>query len=135
MLKAVAAGAGGYALAQFTLATSAFAAGGGTADPQGVVVSGRHLSFMAASRYNYLPSNSMAVTAQLVSRTGSLPTALRAFVVIATDKGDYGRRFEADIQHLVGQYAIPGGPIGSQFYAKADLVGLHPATRITTATD
>ncbi|MET3806034.1 hypothetical protein ABIB25_003043 [Nakamurella sp. UYEF19] len=129
MLKAVAAGAGGYALAQFTLATSAFAAGGGTAGTQGVVVSGRHLSFMAMSRYGHLPSNSMAVTAQLVSKTGSLPKGLRAFVDIGTAAGQYGRRVETDIQHLIGQYAIPGGPIGSQFYAKAELTGLHAATR------
>ena len=128
MLKAVAAGAGGYALAQFTLATSAFAAGGGTAGTQGIVVSGRHLSFMSMSPYRHLPSTAMAVTAQLVSKTGSMPTGLRAFVDIGTTTGQYGRQIEADIQHLVGQYAIPGGPIGSQFYAKAEMTRLRPET-------
>jgi hypothetical protein len=34
----------------------------------------------------------------------------------------------AEIHHLVGQYAIAGGPIGSQFYAKARIAGLRPGT-------
>ena len=126
LLKAVAAGAGGYALAQFGVANAAFAAGGGTPGPDGVVISGRHLSFMAAN--GATSSNAMAVTAQLVSKTGSLPKSLRAFVDIGTEKGHYGQRIEADVQHLVGQYAIPGGPIGSQFYAKAKMTGLRPET-------
>ncbi len=126
MLKAVAAGAGGYALAQFGLANAAFAAGGGTPGPGGVVISGRHLSFI--SDHGATPSNAMAVTAQLVSKTGSLPKGLRAFVDIGTRAGHYGHRIEADVQHLLGQYAIPGGPIGSQFYAKAKITGLQPDT-------
>ncbi|GGL89347.1 purple acid phosphatase family protein [Nakamurella endophytica] len=125
-LKAVMAGAGGYALFQFGLAQTAFAAGGGVAGTAGVVVSGRHLSFV--SDHGGLPSNAMAVTAQLVSRTGILPRGLRAWVEVGTEPGRYGHRFEADIQHLVGQYAIPSGPIGSQFYAKARLSHLDPET-------
>src|SRR5690349_16613966 len=67
MLKAVAAGAGGIAVAQFALADAAFAAGGGTPGSAGVVVAGRHLSFVPAPDGTLRPA--MAVTAQLVSRT------------------------------------------------------------------
>jgi hypothetical protein len=126
VLKAVAAGAGGLALAQFTLAQAAFAAGGGTAGPAGVVVSGRHLSFVSEDGGPL--SHAMAVTAQLVSRTGSLPRTLRAFVDVGTGGHGYGHRYEAQIEHLVGQYAIPGGPVGSQFYAKVRIDGLRPDT-------
>ncbi|WP_375425683.1 metallophosphoesterase [uncultured Friedmanniella sp.] len=126
LLAAVMAGAGGYATAQFKLADAAFAAGGGTAGTSGTVISGRHLSFVA-DRHGH-PSNAMAVTAQLVNRDGMLPKRLRAFVEVGTDPGRFGHRFEADIVHLVGQYAIPGGPIGSQFYAKAALTGLRADT-------
>nr|WP_231956891.1 MULTISPECIES: metallophosphoesterase family protein [unclassified Actinoplanes] len=123
-LKAVMAGAGGIAVAQFKLADAAFAAGGGTAGTAGVVVSGRHLSFVPGR--DGIPQAAMAVTAQLVSKTGSLPKNLRAFVEVGIAPGHYGARHEADIQHLVGQYAIPGGPIGSQFYLKAKITGLRP---------
>jgi hypothetical protein len=125
-LKAVMAGAGGFAAAQFKLADAAFAAGGGTAGPAGVVVSGRHLSFVPGR--DGMPQAAMAVTAQLVSRTGSLPRGLRAFVDVGTVPGHYGSRVEAEIEHLVGQYAIAGGPIGSQFYLKAKITGLRPDT-------
>ena len=124
MLKAVAAGAGGIAAAQFGLANAAFAAGGGTHGSAGVVVSGRHLSFV--SDRNGLLGRAMAVTAQLVSKTGSLPRGLRAWVEVGTEAGRYGHKYEAQIEHLVGQYAIPGGPVASQFYAKVRLDGLHP---------
>ena len=70
----------GVALAQFTLSSSAFAAGG-TPGTQSVVISGRHL--------NFVPEHG-----------GPLTRAMAA------------------IRHLVGQYATPGGPIGSQSYAK-----------------
>ncbi len=126
VLQAVAAGAGGYALAQFKLAQVAFAAGGGTAGPTGVVISGRHLSFVSDARGPL--SRAMAVTAQLVSKTGRLPRTLRAFVEVGTSGTGYGHRYEAQIEHLVGQYAIPGGPVGSQFYAKATIEGLRPET-------
>ncbi|SEP58728.1 Calcineurin-like phosphoesterase [Microlunatus flavus] len=119
ILKAVMAGAGGYAAAQFGLASAAFAAGGGTAGTTGTVISGRHLSFVQG--HGGRPDNAMAVTAQLVSKTGTLPSKLRCFVDVGTEPGHYGERYEAEIVHLVGQYAIPGGPVGSQFYAKARL--------------
>ncbi|AGL17176.1 putative phosphoesterase [Actinoplanes sp. N902-109] len=123
-LKAFAAGAGGLAVAQFKLADAAFAAGGGTPGTAGVVVSGRHLSFVPGQ--DGVPKAAMAVTAQLVSRTGTLPRGLRAFIEVGTAPGHYGARVEADIQHLVGQYAIAGGPVGSQFYLKAQVKGLRP---------
>ncbi|WP_374238118.1 purple acid phosphatase family protein [Actinoplanes sp. DH11] len=126
MLRAVMAGAGGYAYAQFHLASAAFAAGGGTAGAAGVVVAGRHLSFVPGADGDLRPA--MALTAQLVSKTGSLPAKLRAYVEVGSVPGQYGSRFEADIRHLVGQYAIPGGPIGSQFYLKAKMDGLRPGS-------
>ncbi|SHG53896.1 Calcineurin-like phosphoesterase [Jatrophihabitans endophyticus] len=123
MLKAVAAGAGGIALAQFGIANASFAAGGGTAGTAGVVVSGRHLSFV--NDHGGRPESAMAVTAQIVSKTGSLPRGLRAFVDVGTEPGRYGHRVDADIVHLVGQYAIAHGPVGNQFYVKARLTGLR----------
>ncbi|WP_312034269.1 metallophosphoesterase family protein [Actinoplanes sp. TBRC 11911] len=123
MLKAAVAGAGGVAVAQFALADAAFAAGGGTAGNAGVVVSGRHISFVPASDGTL--RNAMAVTAQLVSKTGSLPRNLKAWVEVGTAPGHYGARHDADIQHLLGQYAIAEGPIGSQFYLKATITGLR----------
>ena len=126
MLKAAVAGAGGVAVAQFVLADAAFAAGGGTAGSAGVVVSGRHLSFVPASDGLLRPA--MAVTAQLVSKTGMLPRNLRAWVEVGTAPGHYGDCHEADIQHLYGGYAIPGGPVSSQFYVKAVLTGLRPSS-------
>jgi calcineurin-like phosphoesterase family protein len=123
MLKATVAGAGGLVLAQFALADAAFSAGGGTSGPSGVVVSGRHLSFVHGP--DGRPDNAMAVTAQLVSKTGSLPRGLRAFVDVGTQPGHYGTRIEAEIVHLAGQYAIPGGPVASQFYTKAKITGLR----------
>ncbi|WP_375480682.1 purple acid phosphatase family protein [uncultured Jatrophihabitans sp.] len=123
MLKAVAGGAGGLALAQFTLAHASFAAGGGGGS-KGVVISARHLSFVNDAHGR--PDTAMAVTAQLVSKTGALPNRLRAFVDVGSRPGHYGTSVEAEIVHLVGQYAIAGGPVGSQFYAKARLTRLQP---------
>ncbi|WP_232050107.1 metallophosphoesterase family protein [Actinoplanes sp. OR16] len=123
LLKTAAAG---YAYTQFHLASAAFAAGGGVEGPAGVVVSGRHLSFVPDPDGALRPA--MALTAQLVSKTGSLPAKLRAFVDVGSAPGRYGTRFAADIRHLTGQYAIPGGPIGSQFYLKAVVDKLLPAT-------
>jgi hypothetical protein len=122
MLKAVAAGAGGIVVAQFGLAGAAFAAAGGVAGPAGVVVSGRHLSFVPGT--DGLLQRAMAVSAQLVSKTGTLPHGLRAFVEVGTAPGHYGHRYEADIQHLVGHYAIGGGPASSQYYLKTTITGL-----------
>ena len=85
VLKAVMAGAGGYAAAQFGLASAAFAAGGGTLGTSGTVISGRHLSFVQGRLGR--PDNAMAVTAQLVSKTGSLPAKLRCFVDVGTEPG------------------------------------------------
>ncbi|GAB2459581.1 purple acid phosphatase family protein [Jatrophihabitans fulvus] len=124
VLAGIAAGAGGIALAQFGIANASFAAAGGTPGTSGVVVSGRHLAFV--NDRHGRPENAMAVTAQVVSRTGSLPRGLRAFVDVGTEPGRYGHRLDADITHLVGRYAIPNGPVGSQFYVKARIEGLRP---------
>ncbi|MBA8792608.1 hypothetical protein FHX74_000202 [Friedmanniella endophytica] len=126
VLRGVMAGAGGIAAAQFGLAQTAFAAGGGVAGTAGVVIAGRHLSFVQ-DRHGR-PENAMAVTAQLVSRTGTLPRRLRAFLEIGSEVGRYGTRIEAEIVHLTGMYTIPGGPVGSQFYVKARAEGLHADT-------
>ncbi|MEV6348446.1 metallophosphoesterase family protein [Actinoplanes sp. NPDC051851] len=126
LLVATMAGAGGIAYAQFHRARAGFAMGGGRAGNAGVVVAGRHLSFVPGA--GDVPGDGMAVTAQLVSKSGSLPTGLRAYVDVGTSPKEYGTRVEADIQHLVGRYAIPGGPVGSQFYAKAKITGLHTGT-------
>jgi hypothetical protein len=126
LLVAMAAGLGGCAHDQFRLAERAHAAGGGTTGAAGVVVSGRHLSFVPGA--GDIPRDAMAVTAQLVSRTGTLPAKLRAFVDVGDAPNRYGTQVEAGIKHLTGQYAIPGGPAGSQFYAKAKIGGLKPNT-------
>jgi hypothetical protein len=126
LIRGVTAGAGGLALAQFKLADAAFAAGGGTAGTAGVVVSGRHLSFVPGA--DGVPKPAMAVTAQLVSKTGMLPRGLRAWVEVGTQPGHYGTRVDADITHLVGQYAISNGPIGSQFYVKGTIEHLRPGS-------
>lgn len=119
-------GTGTFVAAQFALADAAFAAGGGTAGTSGVVVSGRHLSFINDD--DGTPTDAMAVTAQLVSRTGELPKRLTAWVDLGSRHGGYGTRVPAEIVHLLGQYAIPGGPIASQFYVKARMTGLHANT-------
>jgi hypothetical protein len=126
VLKGFAAGAGGIALAQFSFANAAFAAAGGKAGTAGIVISGRHLSFVPDHHGD--PSTAMALTAQLVSKNGTLPRQLRAWVDLGNGKGEYGHRVHAEIVHLVGQYAIPGGPVGSQFYLKATMTGLRADT-------
>jgi hypothetical protein len=123
-LQAVMAGAGGIAASQFRLAGAAFAAGGGRIGKAGVVISGRHLSFVPGA--DGLPGNTMAVTAQLVSSTGKLPKDLRAVVEVGTEPGDYGTRHDAAIHHLTGLDKIAGGPVCSQFYVKAVLGKLDP---------
>ncbi|WP_188780139.1 purple acid phosphatase family protein [Marmoricola endophyticus] len=123
-LRTATIGAGSITAAQFGLAQKAFAAGGGRAGPVGVVVSGRHLSF-APDTFG-LRDSAMALTAQLVSRTGKLPKTLRAYVEVGQSPGHYGQRYEAEIVHLVGQYVVPNGPAGSQFYLKGQMTGLRP---------
>ncbi|GLY06738.1 metallophosphoesterase [Actinoplanes sp. NBRC 101535] len=120
------AAAAGVVAAQFRLASTAFAAGGGTAGPGGVVISGRHLSLVPTADGH--TGFGIAVTAQLVSASGNLPAGLRAFLDIGDAPGRYGRSAEAGIHHLVGQYAIPSGPAGSQFYLKVATGSLTPGT-------
>ncbi|MBW6434244.1 metallophosphoesterase family protein [Actinoplanes hulinensis] len=115
---------GGLVYAQYRLAGAAFAAGGGRAGRAGVVVSGRHLSFVPGA--DGVPRRAMAVTAQLVSSTGKLPTGLRAIVEVGTAPGGYGATFPAEIRHLTGSDAIIGGPVCSQFYVKAVMDRLTP---------
>ncbi|MFC6568414.1 metallophosphoesterase [Actinoplanes utahensis] len=123
-LQAVTAGAGGLAYAQFRLAGAAFAAAGGKPGRAGVVISGRHLSFLPGGDGGLRAA--MAVTAQLVSSTGALPKNLRAVVEVGRAPGEYGTRHDAEIRHLSGSDAIAGGPVCSQFYVKAVLGDLTP---------
>jgi hypothetical protein len=138
MLKAAAVGAGAIAISQFTSARAAFAAAGGTSGASGLVVSGRHLSWVSDSAGD--PTNAMRITAQLHSPTGKLPSSLRAFVDIGSSAGGYGRTIPAEIVHLQGAYAIPNGPVGSQYYLKAQVTGLsagsvhHYRFRLSDAT-
>lgn len=126
LLKGLAAGAGGIMAMQFTRAQSAFAAAGGRAGTAGLVVAGRHLSFISGAHGTIEPG--MALTAQIASRTGTLPANLYAYVDLGTEAGRYGSSIEGEIVHLLGQYAIPGGPVGSQFYAKFSMPHLHHST-------
>nr|WP_106324870.1 metallophosphoesterase family protein [Actinoplanes italicus] len=123
-LLAVTAGAGGLVYARFREAEAVFAAAGGRAGRDGVVVSGRHLSFVPTA--DGTPRNVMAVTAQLVSSTGKLPSKLRAVVEVGSEPGRYGTTHDAEIRHLTGADAIAGGPVCSQFYMKAVLDRLTP---------
>jgi hypothetical protein len=126
MLKGAFAGAGGIALAQFLPSKAAFAAAGGQSGINGLVISGRHLSWV--SDHGRDATNAMRATAQLATPTGTIPKGTRAFVDVGSEFGRYGRAFEADIAHLVGMSAIPGGPVGSQYYVKAELDGLRPGS-------
>ena len=123
-LRAVTAGAGGLAYARFRHAEAAFAAAGGRTGRSGLVVSGRHLSFVPGADGRH--RNAMAVTAQLIGGTGKLPAKLRAVVEVGSEPGRYGTRHDAEIRHLTGADAIAGGPVCSQFYIKAVLDRLIP---------
>ena len=120
LLTSVAAGAGMVAL--YPSAQAAFASAGGQQGASKTVISGRHLSWVSDGAGD--PTNAMRATAQLFSPTGKLPSGLKAVVEIGTKPGHYGHPVEAEIEHLLGLYAIPGGPIGSQFYVKAEITGL-----------
>ncbi|MHA3704720.1 purple acid phosphatase family protein [Jatrophihabitans sp. YIM 134969] len=122
LIKGALTGAGAVALTQFPFAQAAFAAGGGVSGPSGVVLSGRHLSWVPDADGN--PTSSMKVTAQVHSAHGTLPKGLRAFVDIGDAPGRYGTHLPAEIVNLVGMYAIPNGPVGNQFYVKATMSGL-----------
>lgn len=59
------------------------------------------------------------MTAQSISRTGTLPPGLETVIEIGDAPGRYGYRVSADIVHLVGMYVIFGGQVASQYYVKA----------------
>jgi hypothetical protein len=122
MIKGALSGAGAIALTQFPFAKAAFAAGGGVSGPSGVVVSGRHLSWMSDA--NGDPTTGMKVTAQLHSPVGKLPRGLTAVLDLGDQPGRYGTHLPAQIVNLVGMYAIPNGPVGNQFYVKASMPNL-----------
>ena len=128
VLKSAAVGAGGLALAQFGPAKAAFAAAGGRSGTSRLVVSGRHLSWVIVLDDGGNPTNAMRTTAQLFSPTGHVAREIKAYVDLGTAPGHYGHRVPAEIVHLVGMYAIPGGPVGSQYYIKAELTGLRPGS-------
>jgi len=115
----VGAGAAAAAVAAYPLARAVFGAGGGTVGRLGLVLSGRHLSWVADGGAD--PSSGVRVTAQLLGPDGRVPAGLTAVADLGDASGAYGRPVPARIVHLVG-----GG--GSQFYVKAALVGLRPAT-------
>lgn len=124
LLRGAAGGVG--ALALLPTARATFAGSGGLHGANGLVLSGRHLSWVSDEAGD--PTNAMRATAQLISPTGTLPEGLRAIVEVGTTFGRYGHRVEAEIVHLLGMYAIPGGPVGSQFYVKAEVTGLSPGS-------
>jgi len=114
----VGAGAAAAAVAAYPLARAVFGAGGGTVGRLGLVLSGRHLSWVADGGAD--PSSGVRVTAQLLGPDGRVPAGLTAVADLGDAPGAYGRPVPARIVHLVGG--------GSQFYVKAALVGLRPAT-------
>ncbi len=118
-----AVGAGALTLLQYPPARAAFLGAGGRPGASGTVISGRHLSLVNDEHGD--PANAMRMTAQLASPDGHLPSGLRAIVEVGMGPGQYGHRVEAEIVHLLGAYAIPGGPVGSQFYVKAEITGLQ----------
>ena len=115
----VGAGAAAAAVAAYPLARAVFGAGGGTVGRLGLVLSGRHLSWVSDGGAD--PSSGVRITAQLLGPDGRVPAGLTAVADLGDAPGAYGRPVPARIVHLVG-----GG--GSQFYVKAALVGLRPAT-------
>jgi hypothetical protein len=122
LLKGAVVGGGALALSQFPMAKAAFAAAGGKTTASQLVVSGRHLSFVSEGSVG--PASAMRVTAQLMSPTGVLPSGLKAFVDVGSEPDHYGTTIAAEIVHLVGMYAIPGGPAATQYYVKATIAGL-----------
>lgn len=132
MLKGAFIGGGALALVPFPAARAAFAAGGGKQGTGNLVISGRHLSWVADHGRD--ATNAMRTTAQLFTPTGVVPKGLRAYVEIGSEYGRYGKRVEADIVHLVGMYAIPGGPVEASSTSRPSLTGCGPAPSITTAT-
>jgi hypothetical protein len=126
LLKGAVGGAGALALLQFPFAKAAFASGGGVSGSSQLVISGRHLSWAADGGSS--PSTAMRVTAQLSSPTATLPQGLTAVLEIGSAPGSYGTTIPAQIVHLIGMYAIPGGPIATQYYVKAEATGLSPGT-------
>jgi hypothetical protein len=114
------------AAAAFPLARHAFTAGGGVPGPTRTAITGRHLAWVADGGGD--PGTALRVTAQLLPPGGTLPAGLRAVVDLGAAAGSYGTSVPAEIVHLTGLYAIPGGPAGSQFYLKAELTGLRPGT-------
>lgn len=125
-IKAFLGVSGGLVAAQYALADAAMAAGGGARGELGVAVAGRHLSFVMDD--GGTPATAMALTAQLVTQDGTLPNGLKAWVDLGSRHGGYGTRVTADVVHLLGQYAIAGGPVASQYYVKARITGLKPDT-------
>jgi Calcineurin-like phosphoesterase len=122
----VAAAGAAATLAAYPLARRLFLAGGGHPGRQGLVLSGRHLSWAQDGAGD--PTTAMRVTAQLLAPSGRLPPGLTAIVDVGDAPGAYGTPVPARIVHLAGPRAIPGGPPGSQFYVKAELTGLRPDT-------
>jgi hypothetical protein len=117
----VGAGAAAAAVAAYPLARAVFGAGGGTLGRHGLVLSGRHLSWVADGGADSAdPTSGIRVTAQLLGPDGRVPAGLSAVADLGDAPGAYGPP-PARTVHLVG-----GG--GSQFYVKSALVGLRPAT-------
>ncbi len=117
----VGAGAAAAALATYPLARAVFRAGGGTTGRHGLVLAGRHLSWVADGGADSAdPTSGVRVTAQLLGPDGRVPAGLTAVADLGDAPGAYGRPVPAQVVHLVGG--------GSQFYVKAELAGLRPAT-------
>jgi len=118
----VGAGAAAAAVATYPLARAVFGAGGGTSGRHGLVLSGRHLSWVADGGVDSAdPTSGVRVTAQLLGPDGRVPAGLTAVADLGDAPGAYGRPVPARIVHLIGRG-------GSQFYVKTALVGLRPAT-------
>jgi hypothetical protein len=114
-------GGGAAAAAGVLLGRHAFRSAGGVAGRHDLALSGRHLAWAPD-----LGPSALRLTAQLLPPDGGLPAGLRAVVDLGDAPGAYGTPVPARITHLLGAYAIPGGPPGSQFYVKAELTGLRP---------
>jgi hypothetical protein len=119
-------GAAAAAAASLPLSRHAFRSAGGVDGRGGLALSGRHLAWAPEAAGD--ATTAMRLTAQLLPPDGTLPAGLRAVVDLGDAPGAYGTPVPARIVHLLGAYAIPGGPAGSQFYVKAELTGLRPGT-------